>query len=118
MPLFASLIGSISGALVSLFSRFLGFKAALLFASYTTWLLVLGTFLSSVFVCLNSLFGMTSALFSGVNGSGISWVSMFFMGLGMFIPANAGAVLSCVGSVWIATSFYRVQRDGIHNYSK
>lgn len=122
MPLLATFIGSISSALVGLFSRFLGFKAALRFASYTTWLLVLGAFLASVYVCLSSLYGYVSAFTTGggATGGGLtgSMLSMFFMGVGMFIPANAGAVLSCVGSVWIATSVYKIQKDGIENYSK
>jgi hypothetical protein len=118
MPLLAGLIGSIATALVGFFARFLSFKLALKFASYTTWLAVFGAFLISVYVCLSSLYGMVSGLLSGSNGSGISWVSMFFMGVGMFIPANAGAVVACVGSVWIATGIYKIQKDGIQNYSK
>ena len=124
MPLLATFIGSLSSALVGLFSRFLSFKVALQFASYTTWIAVLSAFLLSVYVCLSSLFGMVGALSSGGGGGGGggglagSMVSMFFMGVGVFIPANAGAVISCVGSVWIATSVYKIQKHGISNYSK
>lgn len=117
MPLLATFIGSIASALVGLFSRFMSFKLALRFASYTTWLAVFGAFLVSVYVCISGLYGMAGGLLSGTNDSGISWVSLFFMGVGMFIPANAGAVLSCFASVWLATSIYKIQRDGIQNYS-
>lgn len=119
MPLLATFIGSLSSALVGLFSRFLSFKVALRFASYTTWLTVLAAFLVSVYVCLSSLYGFVGAFVSGGGGGGSgSMLSMFFMGVGIFIPANAGAVMSCIGSVWIATSVYKIQKDGIENYSK
>lgn len=122
MPLLATFIGSLSSALVGLFSRFLSFKVALRFASYTTWITVLAAFLTSVYVCLSSLYGLVGALVAGGGGGGGglsgSMVSMFFMGVGVFIPANAGAVMSCVGSVWIATSVYKIQKHGIANYSK
>lgn len=117
MPILATLIGSIASALVELFSKFMGFKLALKFASYTTWLAVLAAFLISVYVCLSSLFGMASGLGSGGGTGGVSWVRFFWMGLGMFIPPNAGAVMSCIGSVWISTSLYKIQKDGIQNYS-
>lgn len=118
MPLLVSFIGSVSGALATFFASFMGMQAALRFAAYTAWMLVLAAFLVTVAVCLNSLLSMAQALISGTNGSGIGWVSYFFMGVGMFIPANAGAVLSCVASVWIGTSVYRVQKHGIENYAK
>lgn len=118
MPLLATFIGSLSSALVGLFSRFLSFKVALRFASYTTWLTVLAAFLVSVYVFLSSLYGFVGAFVSGGGGGSGSMLSMFFMGVGIFIPANAGAVMSCIGSVWIATSVYKIQKHGIENYSK
>lgn len=117
MPLLATFIGGLSSALVALFSQFMSFKVALKLAAYTAWMVVLVAFVVSVRICLDSLFSLVASLISGGgSGTAISWVSRFFMGVGMFIPANAGAVMACVGSVWIATSIYRVQRDGIHNY--
>ncbi len=124
MPLLVMFIGSMTSALVGLFTRFLSFKVALRFASYTTWITILSALLVSVYVCLSSLYGFVGAFISGGGGagggSGLSgfMVSMFFMGVGVFIPANAGAVISCVGSVWIATSIYKIQKHGIENYSK
>lgn len=117
MPVLATFIGSIASALVELFSKFMGYKLALKFASYTTWLAILAAFLISVYVCLSSLFGMASGFSSGGGGGGASWVRFFWMGVGMFIPPNAGAVMSCIGSVWISTSMYKIQKDGIQNYS-
>lgn len=123
MPLLVTFIGSMTSALVGLFSRFLSFKVALRFASYTTWITILSALLVSVYVCLSSLYGFVGAFVSGGGGGGGSglagsMVSMFFMGVGVFIPANAGAVMSCIGSVWIATSVYKIQKHGIENYSK
>lgn len=115
MPVLATFIGSMASALVELFSKFMGYKLALKFASYTTWLAVLAAFLISVYVCLSSLFGMVSS--GGGGGGSGDWVRLFWMGLGMFIPPNAGAVMSCIGSVWISTSIYRIQKHGIQNYS-
>lgn len=113
MPLLATLVGSIAGALTTFFASFLSFKVALKLAAYVTWLGIFTAFLVSVYVCVSSLYGMAAALLSGVNGSGIGWVGMFFMAVGMFIPANAGAVVACVGSVWIATGIYKFQRDAV-----
>lgn len=118
MPLFAGLIGSLASAFASLFSKFMGFQAALRLASYTAWILVLQTFLVSVFVCIMSLHSMLVGMVgSGGSGAG-AWVSYFWMGLGMFIPSNAAAVISCLAAVWIGTNIYKVQKEGIHHYSK
>jgi len=114
MPLFATLIGSLASAFVSLFSTFMGYKYALKLAAYTVWITVFTAFLTAVYVCMSSLYGMVSGLSTGGGGGGTGWVSYFFMGVGMFIPANAGAVIACVGSVWIATGIYKFQKDAIH----
>lgn len=117
MPLFATLVGSLSGALVGLFGRFVGFQAALKLAAYTTWLAIFTAFLASVYVCMSSLYAMLGGLLSGTGSTGgVSWISYFFMAVGMFIPANAGAVVACVGSVWIATGIYKFQRDAIQHF--
>lgn len=113
MPLLAKFIGAIASFFLGIFGRFLGYKAALKLASFLSWLAVLGTFITTVSVCLSSLHGMVSA---GVSG-GAAWLSYFVMGLGMFIPANAGAVLSCMASVWIGAQVYKIRKTGIHNYS-
>lgn len=119
MPLLATFLGSVASALAGLFARFMSYGAALRFASYTAWLAVFGTFLTTVYVCMSSLYGMADGLINGSGAAGGAvWFRMLFVGLGMFIPSNAGAVLSCMASVWIGTSIYKIQRDGIHNYSK
>lgn len=117
MPLFAVLFGSIINALVSLFVRYLSVGAAVKLAAYTTLVGIFAAFLVTVYVCLNSLYTMLSTVSSGGGTGGFAWVSMFWMGLGMFIPANAGAVLACIGSVWIGTGIYCFQRDSIRVFA-
>lgn len=117
MPIFAALLLSLCNALATVFARFVGIEAAVKLAAYVAWLALLTALLASLYVCLSSLYGMAGALFSGSGGSGLSaWVTMFFMGLGMFIPANAGAVMSCVASVWLGTNIYRVQSFAIKSF--
>jgi len=117
MPLLASFIGGMTSALVGFFARFVSFNVALKLAAYTTWLSLFAAFAAAVLGCISSLFTMATSFYGqgAVNGN---WVSFFFMGAGMFIPANAGAVMSCVGSVWIATSVWKIQKTGIENFSK
>jgi hypothetical protein len=79
------------------------------------WIALVAALLTTVFICLDSLYGMASAIFSGA-GSGSGWWTAFFMGVGMFIPSNAGAVLACVASVWLATNIYRVQSFAIKTF--
>jgi len=114
MPLFAALLLGLCNALASVFIRFMSVEAAVKLAAYVAWIALVAALLTSVFICLNSLYGMAAALFSGSGGS--AWWSMFFMGLGMFIPANAGAVVSCVASVWLSTNIYRVQSFAIKSF--
>lgn len=114
MPLLAAFIGSVASALAGFFARFLTFKVAIQLASFLTWLGVITAFAASVHVCLSALYSMVPAGGSG----GAGWVQKLWMGLGMVIPSNAGAVLSCLGSVWIATEVYKIRKQGIHNYSK
>ena len=114
MPLFAKLFTSIAAGLVSLFSTFLGYKVALKLAAYTTWIAVFTAFLVSVFVCVSSLLGMVTSTVGSTAGG--SWMPYFWMGLGMFIPSNASAIMACLASVWISTSIYKVQKEGIMNF--
>lgn len=112
MPLFAAFLGSLAQAFLALFVKFMGFKQALRLASYAAWITILTAFITTTMVCISSLYGMVS----GFGGGGGGWLSYFWMGLGMFIPSNAAAVLSCIGSVWVATSVYKMQKDGLINF--
>ena len=121
MPLLAGFIGAITGGLASFLARFIGFGLALKLASYMAWIATFTVFLTSVYVCCSSLYQMMSSMVGsggGGGGGGGNWVGYFWMGLGMFIPSNAGAVIACISSVWIATSIFKIQRVGIENFSK
>jgi hypothetical protein len=113
MPLLAAFIGSVVGGLASFFARWIGFQAALKLASYVAWIATAVAFLAATFVCVSSLLGMVSG-----GGGGGGWTKYFWIGLSIFIPSNAAAVMSCIASVWIATSVWKIQRVGIENFSK
>lgn len=118
MPLLAKLIAAIATGAIAVFSRFMSFSLALKFASYTAWIAVLTAYLASVYVCITSLRTMVVSFLGSTGGINGGIGSAFAMGVGMLIPSNAAGVLSCVASVWIATQVYKIQKDGIHNYSK
>ena len=77
---------------------------------------VLTAFIASVHVCLSSLYSMVGS--GGGGGGGVGWLRYFWMGLGMFIPSNAGAVMSCLGSVWIGTEVYKIRKTGVQVFGK
>jgi len=113
MPVFATLFGAIATSFVTLFSTYFSFKVALKLAAYTTWMVVFTAFLGSVYVCINSLYSMVNTWGAGAGGGASTWVRFFWVGLGMFVPSNAGAVIACISSVWIATAVYKVQKQGM-----
>lgn len=117
MPLFAVLFGSVMNAIVSFLVRFMSIQAAVKFSAYTTLLGIFIAFLATVYICLNSLYTMASSAVGSGTGGGASWVGMFWMGLGIFIPANAGAVMTCIASVWIACGIYQFQRDSVRIFA-
>lgn len=118
MPLFATLMASGLSAMVGFFARFMGLQLAQKIASYTLYIATTVAFLVTVLVCLKSLLGFVQTMFSGSYGlsGALSWVNYFGMAVGMFIPSNAVPVIACVASVWIGTSIYKVQKQGLHNY--
>lgn len=115
MPIFATFLLSISNALATFFARFIAIEAAVKLAAYVAWIALLAALLTSLYVCLSNLYTMASGLFGGVS-VGQGWTSFFFVGLGIFVPSNAGAVMACVASVWLSTNIYRVQSFAIKNF--
>jgi hypothetical protein len=115
MPLLASFIGAIATGLVAVLSRMMAFDLALKYAAYIAWIAVFSAFVTAVFVCTQGLVSAFSGMFSA---SGNTIVHGFGVGLGMFIPSNAGTVMGCVASVWIASQIYKIQKQGMHHYSK
>lgn len=117
MPVLAGFLGSVIGSLAAFFGKYLTEKIALGLAAFLAWLAVLGVFVASVLLCLNSLYSVAGTGGPGGTG-GVGWVRYFWMGLGMFIPSNAGAVMTCLGSVWVGTEVYKVRRTGIEVFGK
>lgn len=115
MPLFATLMASAFSGLVGFFARFFALNLAQKLAAYAMYITVTVAMVASVLGCLHALVGMLAS-FSVGGGVSFSWVRYFFIGVGMFIPSNAAGVLSCLASVWILTSIYKVQKQGLHNY--
>lgn len=112
MPLFAKLFASVASALVSFFAIFFEIKVAAKLAAYTLWITVFTALLVSVLVCVQNIFSYITIW----TVSGPAWLSFFMMGVGMFIPSNAAALMTCQGSIWIATSIYKMQKQGIMNF--
>lgn len=116
MPIFATLLLSLCNALASVFIRFMSVEAAVKLAAYLAWIAIVAALLAAVYGCMSGLYAMVSALFSGGGGTSTGFLRMFFMGVGMFIPSNAGAVMSCIASVWLATNIYRIQSFAIKTF--
>ncbi|CAN7598012.1 hypothetical protein [Variovorax paradoxus] len=117
MPLLAAFIGSLASGLATLLATQMAYTTALKIAAYATWITVATVFFASVFVCCASLYSMMVGAV-GTGGGPSNWIRMFWVGLGMFIPGNASAVIACVASVWIGTGIWRIQRVGIESFSK
>lgn len=115
MPLLAGLLTSLSSAFAALFVQFLSLRVAAKLAAYSAWMVLMSAFLVSVFVCVSSLLAMVTTG-PGGGGAGAGWVSYLMMGVGIFIPANASAVMACVGSVWIATYVFQTQAKALATY--
>lgn len=114
MPILAAFLGSAITSLGAFFAKFMVERVAILLAAFIAWLAVLAAFVTSLLVCLHSLLSTVQ----NVTASGGDWVRFFFMGLGMFIPSNAGAVMACLGSVWIGTEIYKIRKTGIQVFGK
>lgn len=112
MSLLAKLIAGMGASLVSFFAIFFELRVAQKLAAYTLWIAVLTAFMISVFVCIQNIFGYIE-LFT-VNGP--AWLSYFMMAVGMFIPSNAAALMTCQGSIWMATTIYKMQKQGIFHF--
>lgn len=115
MPLFATLVMGLANGFYLVFGSFLAMKTAVKLAAFAALITIVSAFLVTVFICISALHTMIAGLLSG-GGAGAEWISRFFMAVGMFIPANAGAVIACIGSVWIATSIYKFQRDAVLSF--
>jgi hypothetical protein len=101
MPLFAKLFAAAAAWLGSLASTVMWYIHFVAWARRVAIVTILLAWTAAVTACLNSLIGAVAA---GVSGP---YATRFAEGLGMFIPANAGAVMACVASVWLACFVYK-----------
>lgn len=112
MPVFAAYIGSLFSGLVGVFAQFMSVQLAIKFAAYTAWIALTVAFVAGVVTCIQTMVDMLSMF---ANGSG--WWRWFFIGLGMFIPVNGAAIISCQGAIWIATNVYKLQKGAIEKFA-
>ena len=104
MPLLAGVVSAAINGLIAFFGYFFAANEAIAWAR-RTFIISLGiAWLAAIKVCMSALLSMISL-------SGLP--DRFLMGLGMFIPANAAAVVACIGSVWLACVIYRLKVDGL-----
>ena len=115
MPLLATLMASLASGLATLLSTIVGYRLALKLAAYTVWVSLTVAFTMTTLVCVTSLWSMAAGYFSG-GGSIASISGAIAIGLSMIIPPNAGVVLSCCSSVWIAAQVYRLQKQGLIHF--
>lgn len=115
MPLFATMVSGLFNGLLAFFSSFLSYQLAIAAARRTMIVGLMVAFFAAVTTCVNLLLTAVSNFFSGGGGGGGggSLLEWFVMAVGMFIPSNAGAVLSCLASVWVACVAYRLKMDGL-----
>lgn len=104
MPLFATLVASAINGLTSFFALFFTYSQAIAWARRTFILAIVTAFFFAVKACIQFLL-------SAVAGAALP--GRFLMGLGVFIPSNAVAVMTCVASVWLACVMVRLKIDGL-----
>lgn len=114
MPIFAGVFITAMQGLISFFATFMSAQLAVQWGRRVFIIAVMAAFFVAVKVCVGSLLGMVSSgVGGGGGGGGGDLLGWFTMGVGMFIPSNAGPVLACLGSVWVACVVYRLKVDGL-----
>ena len=112
MPIFAGVFITALQGLISFFATFMSYQLAIQWGRRVFIIAVMAAFFVAVKVCVGSLLGMVASG-PGGGGGGDGLLGWFMMGVGMFIPSNAGPVLACLGSVWVACVVYRLKVDGL-----
>lgn len=104
MPVFATLVAGAINGLTSFYALFLTYQQAIAWARRTFILAIVAAFFIAVSQCVQFLLGAVS---------GLGLPSRFVMGVSIFIPSNAVAVMSCLASVWLACVMVRLKIDGL-----
>ena len=105
MPLLAALFAGTMRFVMASFIYVFGVQQGIKWAERAFVAAIAVAFFVAVGVCVSSLLGTISAGMSGLSG----WLAKFWMGVGMFIPSNASAVIACVASVWLACVVWRTK---------
>lgn len=111
MPLLATFLGWAVVALANFFGRWMLAQTAMKIAGYVVFLGLVTAFTVAVSGCLATLSGYLTG--GGGGGGGAGWLRYFWMGVGIFIPANAGGIMSCMASVWVACQVFKMQKIGV-----
>lgn len=104
MPLLAALLNASYLWIVGFASNVMWYVHTIAWARRAFIVSVGVAFFAAIAACM-------SALLSMVSGAGLP--SRFVMGLGMFIPSNAVAVMACLGSVYLACIVYRLKLNAL-----
>lgn len=109
MPLFAVLFRAVHLWWVGLLSNIGYYLFVVPWARRTFIVALTAGLMVTVGACLSSLLSV-------VNGFSVSGplAQRFVQGLGMLIPSNAVAVMSCVASVWLACLVYKLKLQALH----
>lgn len=104
MPIFAALFGACMSTLMTFYGSVMLAQQAIVWARRTFIIALMAAFLLACKFFVSTLLTMVSSA---------NLPGRFVMGLGMFIPSNAVAVLALMGSVWIACLMLRLKIDGL-----
>ncbi|SFQ45802.1 hypothetical protein SAMN05216567_116149 [Variovorax sp. OK605] len=113
MPLLATFLGWAVVALANFFGRWMLAQTAMRIAGYVVFLSLVTGFTLAVSGCLTLLSGYLTGGSGGGSGGESNWSRYFWIGLGIFIPANAGGIMSCLASVWVACQVFKMQKIGV-----
>jgi hypothetical protein len=107
MPLLATFISSVFGALLSVFSRFFVLEKAAKLAAVTVCLGLTAALVASMRSCVD---GVCAASISGISASHPN----FSVGLGVVINKTTLAAVGCYMSVWIICQLYVIKKKAIN----
>lgn len=104
MPVFAALVAACINGLTSFYGLMLAAQQAITWARRTFIIALLLAFCLAVKTCVQ-------LLLSAISFSGLP--VRVLQGVGMFVPSNAVAVMSCLAGVWLACVIVRLKLDGL-----
>ena len=110
MPLLAALFRGIHLWWVGLLSNVAFYVFTVPWARRAFIVALSAAFMVTVGACFSALLSVVS---SGAGAAG-PLAGRFMQGVGMLIPSNAVAVMSCVASVWLTCVVYKLKLQALH----